>query len=847
MKKSSSPTILVALSLSALPAAAQSLSVNFGSDRSSSSVSEASKLTGAVGIAGNFWNNTTVNGSGTLSSLIDSSGATTTGAVTWTTANTWQSGSTGATATSENGDLTKGYLDDGTDWTVDFTSPFLLNDIYVIHGTDQGNPATMSAISVNGAYYKGDGSSTVLATGTGDSWSAANWSNSDTLTESNNYLRINNLGSIDLSVADSSPGRGAIAGLQVVNTYTGTMSHWDIDDATAGSGGATPSGTWDGATTNWSSSVDGDVATGAWTAGNGAVFSAGTDATGSYAITVSGAQSASALWFKDGAATVSGDGITLTDQAIVRTDNDSIISSVISGSDGLFKVGSGTLTLGAVNTYTGPTVINEGTVTLGAINYVQPINPASEITINHGATLNVASGINSIQRNTGHAAIIVDGGTLDYTAPTHGHMGNITLKNGGTWSASSGGGYNGENMMLNGTVTVEGTSASNINNFSQGLALNGNRTFDVADVTGDAAADLIVAAELENNDGGAGDGFTKTGAGTMVLNTFGSYSGATNVTDGLLQVNATLRGTSSMTASNGGTIELGAINIFVGGHGTELPASRVLTANAGSIVMNTAFDGRFGNVTLSNGGTLTSNRALTAWDGLMGQTTGGVAAVLTVDGTGAATMDGTGGIHLNHVATFDVADTTGDAGSDLVVSMTLADGGNVGGTGGINKTGVGTMEINGSQTYSGATNVTEGELSVLGALGLTDVVVSADAVISGTGTIGGTLNVADAGKLDVSDGILTVTGAVTFNDFGFDDLIGFDPEMEANGSYTLINGANVDLTNVQNAGLVNALTLTDGRQAYFFEGSLGVMIVPEPGSAMLVLLGSLAGLIRRHR
>ncbi|MDB4041450.1 hypothetical protein N9497_02585, partial [Akkermansiaceae bacterium] len=101
----------------------------------------------------------------------------------------------------------------------------------------------------------------------------------------------------------------------------------------------------------------------------------------------------------------------------------------------------------------------------------------------------------------------------------------------------------------------------------------------------------------------------------MVLNTFGSYSGETNVTDGLLQVNATLRGTSSMTASNGGTIELGAINIFVGGHGTELPASRVLTANAGSIVMNTAFDGRFGNVTLSNGGTLTSNRALTAWDG----------------------------------------------------------------------------------------------------------------------------------------------------------------------------------------------------------------------------------------
>jgi hypothetical protein len=39
--------------------------------------------------------------------------------------------------------------------------------------------------------------------------------------------------------------------------------YWDINGATPGAGGTTPTGTWNAANTNWSSSAAGDVTTAA--------------------------------------------------------------------------------------------------------------------------------------------------------------------------------------------------------------------------------------------------------------------------------------------------------------------------------------------------------------------------------------------------------------------------------------------------------------------------------------------------------------------------------------------------------------------------------------------------------
>src|SRR5262245_43596032 len=64
-------------------------------------------------------------------------------------------------------------------------------------------------------------------------------------------------------------------------------TYWDINGATAGAGGATPTGTWDtGTTANWTTDSTGASATTTWSANDSAFFSAGTDASGSFTVTI---------------------------------------------------------------------------------------------------------------------------------------------------------------------------------------------------------------------------------------------------------------------------------------------------------------------------------------------------------------------------------------------------------------------------------------------------------------------------------------------------------------------------------------------------------------------------------
>lgn len=92
--------------------------------------------------------------------------------------------------------------------------------------------------------------------------------------------------------------------------------YWDINGAAAGAGGATPSGTWDTSLNYWNPSSAGTSPTTVWTDGNAAVFSAGSDATGSYTITLSGTQSPSGVVFQSGTATLFGGTLSLGGGAI---------------------------------------------------------------------------------------------------------------------------------------------------------------------------------------------------------------------------------------------------------------------------------------------------------------------------------------------------------------------------------------------------------------------------------------------------------------------------------------------------------------------------------------------------
>jgi autotransporter-associated beta strand protein len=439
---------------------AQSISVNFGADRVSSAITEAAKTSGAIPIAGNRWNNTTVNGGGTLRNLIDSSGATTAASVTWTAANTWSSASTGATATSENGDLTKGYLDDGGSGpTVTLISPYLLNNVYLIPATD--GTAGFSPFSVNGSFYRGDGAgNSVLTNGSGAVWGlGAPWTAADTLTEGTNFVKAMAQPTVVIAGLNSSAGRASLAGIQVVNAYAGTLAYWDLNDSTPGASGDTaPIGVWNSGNTTWSSSSAGDVATAAWTAGNAAVFSAGTTATGAYTVLVQGSQSTEAVWARNGTVTL-GDGglgaqISLTGPGVLRGDTGLTVGIPVSATN--LTTGGVVSLNSSANSITGLASIY-GTTTLGANHGFGSLAGGGTLAMGT-RTLNVGSdNTDSVFAGlfTGTGAINKSGsGRLTLIGNNTGFTGTTTISGGvlRLGNATTGGAISG---TITGTGTVE--------------------------------------------------------------------------------------------------------------------------------------------------------------------------------------------------------------------------------------------------------------------------------------------------------------------------------------------------------------------------------------------------------
>jgi len=555
--------------------AADSISVNMASDRRT--VSDGSQSAGAIGILATNWNDAS-GANGTLESLVDGNGVVTTASITWSSNNTYFSGSSGSTATSDNGDLTRGYLDDGgAGWAVTVNSPYLLNNIYIYHATD--GVGTMAAVSVNGTYYKGDeAGSTIVASGSTDKWSASSWTDADIMTESDNYLKISNQAAVVLA-ADRNSARAAIAGVQVENAYTGTLNYWDTNGATAGSGDA--GGTW-GTDTFWSASADGTVATGAWTSGNAAVFSAGADGTGTHTITLNGQQTADAVWVQQGDITLTGDGLTLSATGLLRGDSSLTVNSAITATD-LSMVGtvvlgnaansiSGTVSIGGTSTITVDQtwggLTGAGSLDIGA----NTLNVGNATDSNFGGTL---TGTGSLVK-TGTGRVGIEGDISSFA-------GDVTITD-GTLALGSG--------TLNGSISGSGTfekaTTSNMvilstNNTLTGKTIVGGGILRIADQTTlGVTPGSVVADQITLSGGGKIQGGTAASGVNMTLD---ANRGIT-ITDGdsgfhtwtgfTTTVNGNITGAGNLGTSDGGTTIInGSINV----DGRLLAAGGTLTLN----------------------------------------------------------------------------------------------------------------------------------------------------------------------------------------------------------------------------------------------------------------------------
>lgn len=748
---------------------AQSISVNFGANQSSSSITNAAKTAGAVPVAGNRWNNTTVNGGGTLGSLIDSAGTVTGASVTWTAQNTWQSGSSGATATSENGLLTKGYLDDsGTGWTATMINPYLRSDIYVIHATDQGSPATMSAVSVNGRFHIGNGAGgTIAVPGSGYSWSATNFSTADTLVESSNYIKVPGQLGVSLAGLNSSPGRTALAGIQVVNAYAGTLRYWDTNSTTVGAGGTSPGGVWNAANTNWSSAAAGDAATSTWNPGDAAVFSAGSDATGSYSVFALGTLSADAIWAKNGTVTVSDGGsgvINLGASGILRGDTQLTLGVPVNAT--VLNTGGNVTLNSASDTVSGLATIT-GTTTLGAAHSFGSLAGAGNLAIGAN-TLTVGSD----NTNSAFHGVISGTGQLVKSG-----SGRLTLGGNNTSTGAA--------TINSGTLRIgDGTNAGSI----------------AGAVTNNAALEFLRsdAPVINNNISGAGTvSFLGTNVSGQSAYDFGSVANSTGITGPISIDDARLRFDTGDLANAGTvTIENGGQLYVVAG---TVNRNLVLKGNGWLESVGQLGAIRFENGTAASG-TVTIDSAgarAVAYSGASGTISGPLAGSgnLEVNFTANTTANGT--INLTGA-------NTGYTGTVTVSRGTL----NTGSLGGGLAVAGGTANLTGA--VAGTTSLNTGTLNLNSGAAVSTTAVTAGTLNLNTGsTVSAALSMPSGTTLGLAGGAIT-SGGLTLGTTGTDThTLIYTNTVAVTGNLTASGTQTVSLVNQPPVGgTVTLLTYT---------------------------------------
>lgn len=577
------------------------------------------------------------------------------------------------------------------------------------------------------------------------------------------------------------------------------------------------------------------------------------------------------------------------------------------GGRNFIKDGAGRMDLTGVGSYSGTTTINGGT-----LRVTSNLQGTSSVTANAGTTFDTA-GTNVF--STGHGSALAASRVVTLNNATwlmsggESRIGNITLNNGSTINSSVTSGWG---MLLGNTadgnaanINVTGTGASTMNG-SGAIRLQGVQNFNVADTTTSSATDLTVSLILQNNgnQGGAAGGINKTGAGTMLLsNLANDFAGNVTVTGGTLVTGTAqgggttgylgaVNGTKTVTVESGATLDLRANNIF-GGSGKTAATIPNIVINNGGTLTSTRFN-IVGNVTL-NGGTLTQSATDTgSYQGYQ------FLGTITAGGSSGSTIS-TGNGKANHLrggatTTFNVADATGNSAADLIVSAPLTNGsGDYAGTGSLEKSGAGTMRLDGVNTYTGTTSVTGGTLA-LGSGGSIATSSSINVAISttldvsavsggwtlgsaqtltGVGTVAGNATILgdlrtgnSAGTMNFSGNLGLGSGADWFVEIGGTTTADYDRALVSgnfavNGliSLALINGYtpvagdsfqiasftsftdNGYSFDFSSAGLSPGL----GWDTSHFQNDGTVSVIPEPGVFWICGLGGVAALLRRRR
>jgi fibronectin-binding autotransporter adhesin len=635
------------------------------------------------------------------------------------------------------------------------------------------------------------------------------------------------------------------------SAFAQDIRYWDINGPTPGAGGPTPSGTWNSTTgTNWSPNEAGDVETAAWVsgaaAGDGRVafFSAGSDATGSFTVTIDGTNFASGMVVNQGTVNLAGAGIVGIGSGTVTVRQGTTLginnqSRITQSAGGLLVLDGGTLLMSNTgNAGSLWTALGAGiqlSPNGGTVNY----NVGNNVTIFQGVFLGeggtTVTGAQTLTK-TGTSELRVQGAnTANYTFEKLKvlgglyRLGSVTTGTPAVQTTSETGfgaipfGETPDAITLDGGAI--GSSFSITTDPFRGITLGPsggllNGASGVLTVTGPIAGAGVLRIVGANGTILTSLDSTRTG-GTVIGSEFAMVGSITGSTAGVLTISSdaalgAVPGTPEPanirlgTATAAGTLTISSNDltisanrgIQVGAGGGTLSTSKLVTY--GGVLSGTGFFTKTSTGTLALSGNNTLIGGITSFGGgaveisadanlgavpvttasnaitLAGATTSGRLRV-----TESFTMAPTRGITLNVGGT--TATPLGGT-IDVVADKTLTVGGPISGAGRLTKSGSGTLVLSGSSSYAGTTTVSSGTLVVSGMVtGTAGVSVIAGATIvlaSGNALATRPLTVSSFGTATLSPYLQTTVGGLNPNAGGLVDV--------GNGMVTVTSGLTVE-------------------------------------------------------